>query len=111
MYRSGQGVPKSSEQALLWLNKAAEASRPLAQHHLASIYYGGEGVLADPVKALMWLHIAILHYPDGPEKKRAIEDRDNVYAQLTRRDKERALDLAHEWLEKKDEGQLLDTQR
>jgi TPR repeat protein len=111
MYRTGQGVPKDPAQALVWLSKAAEANRPLAQHHLASIYYAGEGVTADPVKSLMWLHIAILHYPDGPEKKRAIEDRENVYAQLSRRDKERALELAREWLDKKDEGHLLDMQQ
>lgn len=110
MYRNGQGVQKDPEQALLWLNKAADANRPLAQHHLGIIYYTGEGVQADAVKALMWLHIAIAHYPDGAEKKRAIEDRDNVTTQLTRRDRDRALQLAREWLDKKNEGNLLDAQ-
>jgi TPR repeat protein len=111
MYRNGQGVPKDPEQALLWLNKAAEANRPLAQHHLGIIYYTGDGVQADPVKALMWLQIAIVHYPEGPEKKRAIEDRDNASVQLTRRDRSRALQLAREWLDKKNEGHLLDAQQ
>jgi TPR repeat protein len=111
MARSGQGMPKSPEQAQIWLTKAAEANRPLAQHHLAIMYYTGDGVQTDPVKALMWLHIAILHYPEGPDKKRATEDRDNLSTQLTRRDKERALDMAREWLDKKDEGHLLDNQK
>jgi len=111
MYKSGQGVPKDLEQAMLWLNKAAEANRPLAQHHLGIAYYTGEGVLTDPVRSLMWLHIAIAHYPEGAEKKRAMEDRDNVAAQLTRRDKDRALQLAREWLTKKNEGHLLGAQQ
>jgi hypothetical protein len=108
MYRNGQGLAKDPAQALIWLNKAAEADRPLAQHHLGIIYYTGDGVQADPVKALMWLYIAIVHYPDGAEKKRAMEDRDNVSTQLTRRDHDRALQLAREWLDKKNEGHLLD---
>lgn len=108
MYLNGQGVEKNAERALPWLNKAAEANQPLAQHHLGVIYYLGEAVSADTVRALMWLHIAILHYPEGPQKKRAIEDRDNLYLQMTRRDKERAVTMAREWLEKRGEGHLLD---
>lgn len=111
MYRNGQGLPKDTEQALLWLNKAAEANRPLAQHHLGVMYYTGEGVQTDPVKALMWLYIAVAHYTDGAEKKRAIEDRDNISVQLTRRDRDRALQLAREWLDLRNEGRLLDLQQ
>lgn len=103
MYHNGQGVPKDLEQAVFWLSKAAEANRPLAQHHLAIMSFLGEGIPPDAVKALMWLHIAIQHYPDGIEKRRALEDRNNVYSQLSRRDKDRALALAREWLEKKGE--------
>lgn len=104
MYRNGEGTPKNSEQAILWLTKAAEAERPLAQHHLGVITYAGEGVIADPVKALMWLHLAILHYPEGPEKTRAMQDRDAILGQLTRRDKDRAQEMAREWLTRKDEA-------
>ena len=70
--------------------------------------FAGEGEQADPVKALMWLYIAILHYPDGPEKQQAMRDRDNVAAQLSRRDRSRAAALARDWLEKHDEGNLSD---
>ncbi|MDE1151478.1 MAG: tetratricopeptide repeat protein [Micavibrio sp.] len=110
MYRQGQGVPKDSEKAFDLLSKAAEANRPLAQHHLGVMYYQGEGVAADPVEALKWLHIAIVHYPDGPEKDRAKQDRDNIYAQLTRRDKDRAMQMTRDWLNKRGEGHLLDMQ-
>jgi len=103
MYHNGQGVPKDFEQAVFWLSKAAEANRPLAQHHLATMSFLGEGIPPDGVKALMWMHIAIQHYPDGLERRRALEDRNNIYAQLSRRDKDRALALAREWLEKKGE--------
>lgn len=108
MYRNGQGVTKDPTTALTWLTKAAEAGRPLAQHHLANMAFAGEGAQADAVKSLMWLYIAIVHYPEGAEKKQAEQDRDNVSAQLSRRDRQRAMTLAKEWLEKHDEGNLTD---
>lgn len=110
IYRSGQGVEKNPSMALLWLNRAAEAKRPLAMHHLGIIYYTGEGVAADNVAALTWLKLATLYYPDGPEKKRATEDHDNLAAQTSRRDKDAALDAARAWLKKKGESNLLDAQ-
>jgi hypothetical protein len=107
MYRDGHGVPKDPQNAVLWLTKAAEAGRPLAQHHLAIMSFTGEGMPQDAVKALTWLYIAIAHYPEGAEKKRAVQDRDNVTLQISRRDKARAYDMAHDWLDKHDEGDLL----
>lgn len=111
MYRSGQGMPKDPVKAFPWLAKAAESSQPLAQHHLGTMYYTGDGVPADAVKALMWLQIAVAHYPEGPGKTRATEDRDNASAGLTRRDRDRALQMARDWLEKKDEAHLLNAEK
>lgn len=112
MYKEGQGVKKDALKGYDLLVKAAESNRPLAQHHLAIMYYLGEGVSQkDPVMALSWLHIAIVHYPDGPEKDRAKHDRDNLYTQLTRRDKDRALEIARSWLQEKGEAHLLDLGR
>lgn len=110
MYHNGQGVVKDQDQAMDWLTKAAEAGRPLAQHHLAIMSFTGNGAPQDTVKALMWLYITIVHYPDGPEKTRAIQDRDSVASQLSRRDRERAYSLAHDWLEKRNEAALLELQ-
>ncbi len=64
----------------------------------------------DLVTALMWLHIAILHYPDGPEKTRAQQDRDAIYVKMSRIEKSRAMQMARDWLDKKGEGHLLDMQ-
>lgn len=109
MYRRGQGgLQKSPEQAIHWLSRAAESNRPRAQHYLGIMSYLGEGLIADPVKALMWIYIAIAHYENGPERDRAIKDRDNIYARLSRRDKERAQELAHDWLDRRNEAYLLD---
>ncbi|MDI1228421.1 MAG: hypothetical protein PSY14_12120 [bacterium] len=111
MYRLGQGVKVDQLKAFDLISKAADANRPLAQHHMGTMYYTGEGVpAADAVTALMWLHIAIVHYQDGPEKESAIKSRDNIYTQLTRREKDRALEMARSWLTKKGEGHLLDLQ-
>lgn len=110
MYLKGQGVTQDPEQAIGWLTKAAEAGRPLAQHYLATMTFAGNGIQADSVKALMWLYISIVHYPDGPDKDRARQDRDNLAAQLSRRDRERAYEMAHDWLGKRDEAALLGPQ-
>ncbi|TAL30996.1 MAG: sel1 repeat family protein [Alphaproteobacteria bacterium] len=108
MYRQGQGVAKDSKRAYDFLAESAAANRPLAQYHLATMYYSGDGVQSDPIMALMWLQIAIVHYPEGPEKQQALTSRDNMYTHLTRREKDRALQMAREWLTKKGEAHLLD---
>lgn len=108
MYRQGQGVTKDSKKAYDFLAESAAANRPLAQYHLATMYYSGDGVQSDPIMALMWLQIAIVHYPEGPEKEQALQSRDNMYTHLTRREKDRALQMAREWLTKKGEAHLLD---
>lgn len=107
MYYGGKGVERNAAKAFEYLNKAAENNSVIAQHHLGAMYFTGEGTIADPVKSLMWLHIAIAHYPEGAEKKRATEDRDNVFVRLTRREKERALEMAQEWLSQRGEAHLL----
>lgn len=110
MYRQGQGVPKDPVKAMTYLMKAADNARPLAQHHVGVMYFLGEGVPSDPIVALMWLHLAIVYYSEGNEKVRAEADRDNVYGRLTRREKDRALMMAKEWLVKRGEAHLLDLQ-
>jgi hypothetical protein len=111
MYMNGQGVPVDPAKAFDLLQRAAEANRPLAQHYLAVMYFTGQGLEEpDLIKALMWLHIAILHYPEGPEKERAIQDRDGIYVRMSRMEKSRALQLARDWLDKQGEAHLLDMQ-
>ncbi|MCK5555272.1 MAG: sel1 repeat family protein [Alphaproteobacteria bacterium] len=115
MYLNGQGVQKDAKYAYSWFSKAAEVGRPLAEHYLGILTFTGIevpppqiGIQADPVKALMWLNIAILHYPNGYEKKRAIKDRDNISASLTRRDRSRAIELTKSRLYDKGEKLLFD---
>jgi hypothetical protein len=108
MYRLGQGVQKDPKKAYEYLASAANANRPLAQYHLGTMYYSGEGVQADAIMALMWLQIAIVHYSEGAERDAVLQSRDNMYTHLTRREKDRALQMAREWLTKKGEAHLLD---
>jgi hypothetical protein len=108
MYLKGQGVPQDSETAVTWLRKAANADRPIAQHYMATLTYTGNGTQQDPVEGLMWLYIAIAHYSDGPEKTRAIADRNALASHLSRRERLRAFELARDWLKKKDEDALFD---
>lgn len=109
MYLNGQGVTKNPERAFELFTTAAEAGRPLAEHYLSIMMFTGQGVPEpDLIRALMWMEIAILHYPPGPERDRAKTDRDAIYVKMTRVEKNRALDLAREILSQRGEAHLLD---
>lgn len=110
MYEQGQGVDKDPIHAAQLMGLAAENNVPLAQHHLAIMYYSGAGVPKDAAQAMKWLHIAIAHYPAGPEKDRAISDRKNLDAAISRKDRETAIFAAREWMAKRGETHLLDEQ-
>ena len=108
MYAKGEGVTQDYESAVGWLTKAAEKDRPLAEHYLATLTFAGTGVSPDPVAALMWLYLAVVHYPEGPDRARALQDRENLSSRLSRRDRLRAFEMAHDWLKRKDEVALFD---
>lgn len=112
MYMNGQGMAQDYRLALEFLKKAADGNKALAQHYLGVMYFKGLGMeQPDSIKGLMWLHIAILHYPPGPEKERAMKDRDGAYLNMTRLEKNRALQLARDWLDDHGEAHLLDMQQ
>lgn len=108
MLDTGQGVEANPERAATLMTQAAEGGIALAQHRLAIMHYQGRGVAKDPMRAMMWLHIAIAKYPPGAERDRAMADRSNLDAALSRRDRETSLFMAREWLSKRDEAHLLD---
>jgi TPR repeat protein len=100
MYRYGQGVTKDPKKAITYLTAAANARgvHPLAQYHLGTMYFAGEGVHSDPVTALKWLQIAVVHYPEGPEKTAALRDREALFTRVTPEEKNKAMRMAREWL-------------
>lgn len=108
MYNLGQGVEKDPKKAFEMLSESAEKGRPLSQHHLGVMNFTGSGVPQDSIKALMWLQLALISYPDGEEKDAARRDRDAVFSRLNRRDRENAMLLTREWLTKRGEAHLLD---
>lgn len=108
MYRLGQGTDKNPERAKKLLTSAANAERPVAQHHLGSMYYLGEGGEKNLIASLMWLQTATVLYSDGPERKQAESDRDQVMATMSRRDRDTAIGMAREWLQKRGLGHLMD---
>ncbi len=108
MFDSGQGVAANPQRATELFARAAEANVSQAQHRLALQYYQGRGVAKDSLRAMMWLHIAAATFKDGPQKDRAVLDRNNLDAALSRRDRETAVFMAREWLTKKGIAHLLD---
>jgi TPR repeat protein len=111
MYLNGQGVTKDAAKALDLLGRASESGLPLAEHYLGVMYFTGQGMeQPDPIKALMWLEISIIHYQDGADKDRAKADRDAVFAKTTRLERSRASEMARDWLEAHGEAHLMDMQ-
>ncbi len=108
MLDAGQGVTADPARATALYARAAESGLPQAQHRLALQYYMGKGVARDNLRAMMWLNIASVVYPDGPLKQRALADKNNLDLAMSRRDRETALFMAREWLTKKGISHLLD---
>jgi hypothetical protein len=108
MHNLGQGVEKNPAKAFELLSESAEKGRPLSQHHLGVMNFTGSGTQQDSIKALMWLQLALINYPEGDEKAAAQRDRDSVFSRLNRRDRENAMQLTREWLTKRGEAHLLD---
>jgi len=52
--KSGRGVEVNATEALVWLQRAAEAGCALAQHDLAFRYLYGTGTAVDATQALSW---------------------------------------------------------
>ena len=99
MYKNGHGTEANTKKSIRWLERAAEKQRPLAQHYLGVIYYKGDGIYKDFVKASMYLSLAIINYTNGSYKDRAILDRNNVHIRLSDGEKRRSQRLVKKYLE------------
>ena len=80
LYVSGNGVPRSCEQAVVLLKTAATKDNARACSRLASMYANGTCVSRDRVKAYRWLTAALAADPNRPG---AQQDRDLLWQQMT----------------------------
>ena len=80
MYISGQGVPRSCEQAMVLLKTAAEKENAHARNRLASMYATGSCVQRDRVQAYRWLSSALSANPNSDWAK---QNRDLIWQQMT----------------------------
>ena len=55
MYLNGQGVPRNSNKAVYWLERAADDNLVVAQSILGIMYATGQGVAPNVEKAQLWL--------------------------------------------------------
>lgn len=79
-----------------WL-PLAERGVAAAQFNLGMLYAQGDGVPQDYVQAHMWFSLAALHFPPGPDRATAEENRDWVAARMTPEQIVEALGLARQW--------------
>jgi hypothetical protein len=110
MLLNGQGMAADAAKALEYFKRAAEGNKAIAQHYLGNMYFTGQGIEEpDAIHAFMWLNLAVVHYPEGPEKARARKDLDAVSLKMTRLERARALKMTNDWLDARDEPQITDT--
>ncbi|MBQ9153547.1 MAG: sel1 repeat family protein [Solobacterium sp.] len=67
MYGEGIGTDPDPEQALYWLEQAAEGGDAFACRQLAVSYFTGEGALRDDEKAMHWIRTAMELDPENEE--------------------------------------------
>jgi zinc-ribbon domain/Sel1 repeat len=80
LYVTGEGVPRSCEQAVVLLKTAALNNNPLACNRLASLYTTGTCVPRSPLEAYRWLSSALAA---DPNNQSAQHNRDLIWEQMT----------------------------
>jgi uncharacterized protein len=58
MYNKGMGVPRSSEKAIMWWQRAAAQGFVIAQYNLGNVYHDGLGVRRNYKTAIKWWKLA-----------------------------------------------------
>ena len=101
MYLNGGGkeVPLDDKEARKWFRLAAEEGEAGAQYDLGLMYGRGRGGLKDYVEAHKWFNLAGANgYEDGNKY------RDIIEKGMTLAQKAEAMQLAREWMEKRQKG-------
>ena len=96
-----RGLDQDMNQAVYWLQKAADRGDGEAQYMLGVIYSQGFGIQQDWVKAHMWFTLAGSSMMEVPQKDREIAEnnRKAVEAKMTPKQIEEAQALAGKWLD------------
>ena len=97
MYRLGRGTDPNIIMAKTFLEKAAAQNMPLALHHLGDMYYRGEGVEKNYIRALMYLKLAISAYNNNGGMNQAVKDHEIISSNLSRLEREKAKQMANNW--------------
>jgi hypothetical protein len=80
LYVTGDGVPRSCEQALVLLKTAADKENARARNRLAAMYSSGICVQRNRVEAYRWLTSALAA---DPNSHWALQNRDLIWQQMT----------------------------
>jgi len=97
MYHDAEGVPQDYAEAVKWYGRAADQGTAAAQFNLGVVYYLGQGVQQDLVKAEMWSILASENSSPGSQRDNAIRNRDVMARKMTSAQLEEARRLALEW--------------
>ena len=83
MYETGEGLPKSSGDAIYWYARSALQGEPTAYLSLGSCFADGVGVRKDLVEAYFWLTLAVRELGTGTNKDAAAKQLKEIEKAMT----------------------------
>ena len=100
LYSSGKGIPLDMEKAIFWYNQAALRNYAPAQKKLSKILASTDYRTPDLVKAAAWLYIALRPlFPKEKDLTTVSPELDNLFSQMTQKQKEDALYFAYSFMD------------
>lgn len=83
MYETGEGIPKSSGDAIYWYTRSALQGEPTAYLSLGSCFANGVGVGKDLVEAYFWLALAVRELGVGTNQDAAAKQLKEIEKAMT----------------------------
>lgn len=97
LYETGEGVKANDKFAIYWYTRSAERGEPTAYLSLSSLLPIGTSDKDILVEALKYGILATKYLPNGKNKASAQANVKKISAQLSKEDKDHAVDLAAKW--------------
>lgn len=100
MYFKGEVVPGNDQKALEWIHKAAEQGYAEAQGVLGHLYLKGWGAPQNLIRAYKWFSLALVAVEDDRERRKIIDQIEELREQMSFEQLTEAQRLSLEWFKK-----------
>jgi TPR repeat protein len=96
----GEGVPRDFGRGIEWLTRSAEQGHVPAQVFLGRLYTEKQPILRNPQRAYMWFNVALSFAKGAGVRNTIFGYRQEIEAEMTPAEIERAQRAAEDWLKK-----------